>query len=250
MSNSLAPSALPVPSRAARRRAWIGRLGGAGALIGLALLGAWAWRDDDLAPEQREQLPAFIMEHPSITVRKDGVWSWHFDAAQIEPSPDGRQTFARKLSNGVLFRADKPVLRLRAARARLDNNTSNVEASGGIQAQAGDANRFSVSSTVVLWNYALKTLSCPSRVEAQLRDFHFQAPRLDYNWESGDLICNAPVELHAPGVQLKATRFKASTKTRVLELGGGVSMTFDARTARPQQWHNLLPLPGSHETNF
>lgn len=243
MSNSLAPSVLPVPSRAARRRVWIGRLGSAGALIGLALLGAWAWRDDDLAPEQREQLPAFIMEHPSITVRKDGVWSWHFDAAQIEPSPDGSQTFARKLSNGVLFRADKPVLRLRAARARLDNNTSNVEASGGVQAQASDANRFSVSSIVVRWNYALKTLSCPLAVEAQLRDFHFHAPRLDYNWESGDLTCAAPVELRAPGVEVKATRFKASTKTRLLELGGGTRMSFDPQTARPNKWRDLLSLP-------
>lgn len=242
MSRSLAPSSLPVPSSAARRRVWIGRLGSAGALVGMALLGAWAWRDDDLAPEQREQLPAFVMEHPSITVLKDGVRAWHFDAAQIEPSPDGAHTFARHLSNGVLFQGDKPILQLSAARARLDNNTSNVEASGGVHAQASSPNRFSIFSPTVMWNYALKMLSCPSSVQAQLRDFRFTAPRLDYNWESGDLICNAPVELRAPGVRLKATRLRASTKTRQLELGGGSEMLFDVDKARPQKWPTLFSL--------
>lgn len=229
-------------SRATRRRAWMVRLGGAGAFAVTVLLGAWAWRDDDIAPAHREQEPAFIMERPSITARKDGVRAWYFDAAQIEPSPDGTQTIARRVSNGILFRADKAVLHLSAARVQLDNATSNVRASGGVQAQASSPNRFSISSPVVTWNYALKRLSCPSPVQAQLRDFHFEAPRLNYNWESGDLICNAPVELHAPGVRLKAMHLKASTKTHVLELGGGSEMSFDVSAARPQKWPALFSL--------
>lgn len=212
----------------------------AGALVGAALLGVWAWRDDDIAPAQREQLPAYTMERPSITVRKEGARLWQFDAAQIEPSPDGTQTFARKLSNGILFRADKPLLHLSAARVRLDNTSNNVEASGGVKASA--PNRFSVASTVVKWDYARKLLSCPELVQARLRDFRFNAPHLEYNWESGELACDAPVELHAPGVRLKATRLKASTKTHVLELGGGSEMLFDVDKARPQKWPALFPL--------
>lgn len=212
----------------------------AGALVGAALLGVWAWRDDDIAPAQREQLPAYTMERPSITVRKEGARLWQFDAAQIEPSPDGTQTFARKLSNGILFRANKPLLHLSAARVRLDNTSNNVEASGGVKASA--PNRFSVASTVVKWDYARKLLSCPELVQARLRDFRFNAPHLEYNWESGELACDAPVELNAPGVRLKATRLKASTKTHVLELGGGSEMLFDVDKARPQKWPALFPL--------
>jgi hypothetical protein len=213
----------------------------AGALVGAALLGVWAWRDDDIAPAQREQLPAYTMERPSITVRKEGARLWQFDAAQIEPSPDGTQTFARKLSNGILFRADKPLLHLSAARVRLDNTSNNVEASGGVKASA--PNRFSVASAVVKWDYARKLLSCPESLKARLRDFRFNAPHLEYNWESGELACNAPVELHAPGLEVRAGRLKASTKSRVLDLGGGAQLSFDPRTARPQQWRDLLSLP-------
>ncbi len=235
------PLSTPAPSRAARRRVWMRWLGWAGGLVGTALLGSWAWRDDEIAPAQREELPSYTMESPSFTVRKDGARLWQFDAAQIEPSPDGTQTFARKLKNGILFRADKPVLHLSAARVRLENATNNVEASGGVQASG--PNRFVVESSVVKWNYARKMLSCPESVKARLRDFRFQAPRLNYNWESGDLMCDAPVELLAPGVRLKALRLKASTKTRVLELGGGVHLSFDPQKARPKELKNLLPTP-------
>ncbi len=235
------PLSNPTPSRAARRRVWMRWLGWTGGVLGTALIGSWAWRDDDIAPAQREELPSYTMESPSFTVRKNGARLWQFDAAQIEPSPDGTQTFARKLKNGILFRADKPVLHLSAARVRLENATNNVEASGGVKASG--PNRFAVESKVVKWNYARKMLSCPEPVNAMLRDFRFKAPRLNYNWESGELGCDSPVELSAPGLQVRAPRFKASTKTHVLDLGGGAQLSFDPRTARPQKWRDVLSLP-------
>ena len=243
MSRSSLSSLLPAPSRVARRRVWLGRLGALGVVAVAVLLVAWAWRDDDIAPAHREDEPAFTVEHPSIVARKNGQRLWQFDAAQIEPSPDGSQTVVKNVSNGILFRGDKPFLKISAKRVRLENVANNVEATGGVQASGPD--RFAVSSSVVNWNYGRKLLLCPQPVTAQLRDFHFQAPRLNYNWESGELGCNSPVELQAPGVHLKAPHLKASTKTRALELGGGVSMTFDPQTARPQKWRDLLTLPGT-----
>lgn len=180
------------------------------------------------------------MEHPSLLSRKDGAKLWQFDAQTIEPSPDGSQTFAHHVSNGLLFRGGKAILHLSAQSVRLNNTTKDVEATGGVKASGND--RFSVASSVVRWNYARRLLMCPAKVEATLRDFHFQAPHLNYNWESGDLVCQAPVELNAPGVRLKATSLKASTKTRVLTLGGGSEMSFDVSKARPQKWPDLFQL--------
>jgi len=231
------------PSRSAMRRVWLARLGTVGVVVVAVSLGRWAWRDDELAPVPQAPQPSFIVEHPSFTNRENGAKLWQFDAAQIEPSPDGSQTFARHVSNGVLFRGDKPILHLSADSVRLNNTSKDVEATGGVRASGND--QFSVASTIVRWNYARKLLMCPSKVEAKLRDWTFVAPHLNFNWRSGDVACNSPLELQAPGVRLKATSLLASTKTRVLHLGGGTEMSFDVSKVRPQKWPELFQLPVS-----
>ena len=180
-----------------------------------------------------------IVEGTSQTVRKDGKRLWQFDAARIELSPDGSQTLAHGVTNGVLFKDDRPVLHLSAPLVRLENASNNVEASGGVQA-AGDG-QFSVAAPLVRWNYKDKLLSCPSPVQAKLREFTFTAPRLDYRWDTGALSCESPVELHGPGARLSGTHLHASTKTRSLELGGG-DISFDVTKARPNKWRELLAL--------
>jgi len=241
MSRTAAPPMLP--SRSALRRVWLARLGTLGAVIVAVLLGRWAWRDDEMAPAPQAPQPSFIMEHPSLTARENGAKLWQFDAAQIEPSPDGSQTFAHHVSNGVLFRGDKPILHLSADSVRLNNTSKDVEATGGVKASGND--QFSVASTIVRWNYARKLLLCPAKVEAKLRDWTFVAPNLNFNWQSGELACNSPVELQAPGVRMKATSLIASTKNRHLQLGGGTEMSFDVSKVRPQKWPDLFQLPSS-----
>ncbi len=224
-----------------QRRVWWRR----GMLMALAggiiLIIWWGFQDDDISPVAPEPESPLIAEKTSQTVRKDGKRLWHFDAARIELSPDGSQTFAHRVSNGILFRDDKPFLHLSAQLIHLENTSNNVEATGGVKA-SGD-NGFAVSSRLVRWNYGLQRLSCPTRVDAQLRDFSFQAPHLDYQWNLGELTCDAPVELRAPGIVLGAKRLKASTKTRLLELGGGVNLSFDSNTAHPEKLKDLLAIP-------
>jgi len=238
MSRFAAP--LMPPSRSAMRRVWFVRLGGVGAVVVAVALGRWAWRDDELAPVPGAPEPSFVMVHPRFISRENGAKLWQFNADKIEPSPDGSQMFARHVSNGVLFRGDKPILHLSADTVRLNNTSKDVEATGGVRASGSD--QFSVASTIVRWNYARKLLMCPSKVEAKLRDWHFVAPHLNFNWSSGELACNSPVELEAPGVRMKATSLVASTKTRHLQLGGGTEMSFDVSKARPQKWPDLFRL--------
>ena len=210
----------------------------AGAVV---LIAWWGFQDDEISPVAPEPQPPLIAEKTTQTVRVDGKRLWQFDASRIELSPDGSQTYAHSVSNGTLFRDDKPILHLSARLVRLENNSNNVEASGGVK--AAGANRFAVSSRLVHWNYEKKRLLCPLAVKAQLRDFAFEAPHLKYQWDAGELSCDAPVELRAPGIRLGAKRLKASTKTRVLELGGGVHLSFDARTAHPEKLKDLLATP-------
>lgn len=207
----------------------------------VGLIVRWGFQDDAIAPVSPEPEPPLIAEKTTQTVRVDGKRLWQFDASRIELSPDGSQTYAHRVSNGILFRDDKPFLHLSAPLVHLENTSNNVEASGGVKASG--ANRFAVSSRLVRWNYEKKRLLCPLTVTAQLRDFSFDAPRLKYQWDAGELTCDAPVELRAPGILLGAKRLKASTKTRVLELGGGVHLSFDARTAHPEKLKDLLATP-------
>ena len=200
---------------------------------------AWGFRDDAISPVAPEPEPPLIAEKTRQTVRKDGKRLWQFDAARIELSPDGSQTFAHNVSNGILFRDDKPFIHLSARLVHLENASNNVEASGDVTASSDE--RFKVSSPLVKWNYEQKKLSCPSPVKAHLREFTFNAPHLGYNWDTGVLTCDAPVELKAVGVRLKGTRLKASTKTHLLELGGS-ELTFDVHKARPNKWKDLLSL--------
>ncbi|BCM92397.1 hypothetical protein IAD21_04276 [Abditibacteriota bacterium] len=239
----LSPASLssPVPTRTMQRRLWWRRgaaLVGAGAVL---LVGWWGFQDDEISPVAPEPESPLIAEKTSQIVRKDGKRLWQFDASRIELSPDGSQTFAHRVSKGILFRDDKPFLNLSAQLVHLENTSNNVEATGGVKA-SGD-NRFAVSSRLVRWNYSLKRLSCPTRVNAQLRDFSFEAPRLNYQWDAGELTCDQPVELRAPGIVLGAKRLKASTKTRVLDLGGGVHLSFDTKTAHPEKLKDLLSTP-------
>lgn len=182
-----------------------------------------------------------MAEQTRQTVSKDGKRLWQFDAARIELSPDGGQTFAHRVTNGIFFRDEKPFLHLSARLVHLENASNNLEATGGVKATGDD--RFSVSSRLVRWNYAQKSLSCPTAVKAQLRDFSFDAPRLKYQWDTGALTCEQPIELRAPGIRLGAKRLNASTKTRVLELGGGVHLSFDTTKIRPEKLKNLLSIP-------
>lgn len=242
MSVSSLPSfSSPVAVRRAQRRLWVRRgivMCGTGVVL---LVGLWGFQDDEISPVAPEQVPPIIAEQTSQTVRKDGKRLWHFNAARIELSPDGSQTFAHRVTDGILFRDDQPFLRLSARLVHLENASNNVEATGGVKATGNE--HFSVASRLVRWNYGAKRLSCPTPVEAELRDFRFDAPRLNYQWDSGDLICEQPVELRAPGIRLGAKRLKASTKTRVLELGGGVHLSFDTKKARPEKFKDLLSIP-------
>ncbi len=208
-------------------------------LVAVALVVRWGFRDDAISPVAPEALPPMVVEGTSQTVRKDGKRLWQFDAARIELSPDGSQTLAHGVTNGILFRDDKPILHLTAPLVRLENASNNVEASGGVHA-AGDG-QFEVTAPLVRWNYKGKLLSCPLPVQAKLREFTFSAPRLDYRWDTGALTCEAPVELRAPGVRLEGTHLHASTKTRALELGGS-ELSFDVSKARPDKWRELLAL--------
>lgn len=238
-SPASSPASPRLAVRRAGRRTWFRRgawLVGAGVSV---LVIAWGFRDDAISPAAPEPVPPLIAEKTRQTVRKDGKRLWQFDADKIELSPDGSQTFAHNVSNGILFRDDKPFIFLSARLVHLENNSNNVEASGGVTAKG--ENRFAVSSRIVKWNYAQKKLSCPSNVKANLREFTFDAPRLSYNWETSVLMCDSPVELKAQGVRLKGTRLKASTKTHLLELGGS-ELSFDVRKARPNKWKDLLSL--------
>lgn len=238
--SSLASPDVPLSGRAARRL-WKRRAAMSGAVLVGALVVAWGFRDDALSPIAPEPVPPLIAEKTRQIVRKNGQRLWQFDAEKIELSPDGSQTYAHGVSNGILFRDDKPFLHLSAPQVHLENASNNLDASGGVQA-SGD-NRFAIASRLVSWNYEQKKLFCPSPVKAQLRDFSFDAPHLSYQWDAGDLTCNAPIELRTEGVRLSARTLKASTKTRVLELGGGIHFSFDSKTAQPNQWKDLLASP-------
>lgn len=218
---------------------WMRRLLGVVALSVVGVIVWWGFRDDEISPVAPEPVPPIIVEKTRQIVRKDGHRLWQFDARKIELSPDGSQTLAHNVSNGVLFKEDKPILRLSAPLVHLENNSNNVDANGGVKASGN--NRFSISSRMVRWNYQRKVLACPTAVKANLRDFSFDAPYLQYKWDTGALTCDSPVELQAPGVRLGAKRLKASTNNRLIELEGDVRLTFYPKTARPKDWKNLLP---------
>ncbi len=240
MSASTLASPSPAILRRAQRRKWLRRLWGLGIVMVIALIATWGFRDDAISPVAPKPESPLVAEKTRQVVRKDGKRLWQFDASKIELSPDGSQTFAHNVSNGILFRDDKPFIFLSAPLVHLENNSNNLEGSGGVSASTGE--RFAVSSQKVRWNTEQKRLTWPTPVRAQLRDFTFDAPYLSYKWDTGALSCDAPVELRAEGVRLKGNHLKASTQTKVLELGGG-DFSFDVSKARPNKWKDLLKLP-------
>lgn len=218
------------PLRQASRFRWFfGRLIGLGALVfGIWWIIEWANTDAPDAPVTSGSAPTIRIQNlRSFVVRKDGEKLWQLAAREILVAPDKSYTDARNVSRGVLFRDDQPFLHLSAQKVRLWNQSNDLEASGSVQVSGPQ--KFSFQTQSARWNNAQKRIVCPQPVRASLRDLDFQTARLAYDWEKGDLTCPQSVQISGDGVFLKAPNAKASTKTRVVTLGGGAELVFDPK---------------------
>lgn len=225
------------PKSASRARLWFNRslalrLIGAGALI---FAGWWVinWANTDApdAPVTSGDQPTIRIENlRSFVVREGGKRLWQLAAREIIVAPDKSYTEARNVSRGTFFRDDREFLHLSAQKVRLWNQTNNLEASGGVKVSGPD--QFSFQTPKANWDAAQKRVSCPENVKASLRGLDFSAPALLYEWEKGDLICPKTAQIVGNGFVLRAPNARASTKTRIVTLGGGAELIFDPKTVK------------------
>ena len=205
---------------------------GAGALL-VALL---VWLNDEAPPAKTKQTyvsPLQIENLRSFTIRKDGQKVWEIAAKTVALSDKGDMTIAQNVSRATFFREGQPFLHLKAPHVRLSNLTNNLEATGGVFASGPD--QFSFNTPLVRWLNKTKLVQCPQNVRATLRAFEFDAPALIYSWNTGEVLCKQKVELRTEGAVLRSSMLKANVKSRKIELGGGVELVFDPKTANFQQ---------------
>ncbi len=194
------------------------------------------WLGDEAPPAKTKQTyvsPLQIENLRSFTIRKDGQKVWEIAAQKVALSDKGDQTIAQNVSKATFFREGQPFLHLKAPHLRLSNLTNNLEATGGVFASGPD--QFSFNTPLVRWLNKNKLVQCPQNVRATLRAFEFDAPDLIYSWNSGEVLCKQQVELRTEGAVLRSNMLKANVKSRKIELGGGVELVFDPKTANFQQ---------------
>ena len=223
--------------QASRLRLWFGRMMGLGTLVfGVWWIIEWANTDPPDAPITSGDAPTIRMENlRSFVARKNGKKLWQLAAREILVAPDKSYTDARGVSRGVFFRDDHPFLHLSAQKVRLWNQTNDLEATGTVSVTGPQ--KFFFRTQSARWNNAQKRIVCPKPVRASLRGLDFQTPTLFYNWDAGDFYCPKPAQVSGEGLSLKAGTVKASTKTRIVTLGGGAELVFDPKTVKG------LPIP-------
>jgi LPS export ABC transporter protein LptC len=194
------------------------------------------WLNDEVPVTKTKQTyvsPLQIEDLRSFSVRQEGKKVWEISATKVEISPRNDQTIAQGVSKAIFFRDGEPFLNLKAPKVRLSNVTNNLEATGGVFASGPD--QFSFSTPIVRWLNKTKLIQCPQAVQATLRAFEIDSPGLLYSWDSGELVCKQKVELRTEGAVLRSNMLKANVKSRKIELGGGVELVFDPKTANFQQ---------------
>jgi LPS export ABC transporter protein LptC len=207
-------------------------------LVLLAVATAWPalarWLVD-VEPQPRMEeanSPSIIASGAnSILVRENGRKLWEFSARRIEVSADHRFATATDVDRGVLFRNNKPFVRVQAQRIRVNQESKDWQAEGVLRAQGPDG--LTIESKRALWKYQTGQLFCPQPVQATFRGARLTTHGVVYDAAKSQLRCPQPVEVRAARATLRTnagTQVVADIKRRRVEVQGGVELVIKART--------------------
>jgi hypothetical protein len=189
----------------------------------------WRWlRDEDTptSPASDPQSPAVeATGAQSIVMREDGRKVWEFSAQRITISPDHRYATATGVQRGVMYRDNRPFIRMQATQVRMNQETRDWQAKGALKAQGPDG--FSIQSPQAQWTHAKQQLQCPTNVQATLRGMKIATRQVVYDAGRSELRCPQPVEVTSPRATMKTqhgTQVVADIKRRRVEFQGGVEI--------------------------
>jgi hypothetical protein len=171
----------------------------------------------------RSNEPTIVAEGVTHSVIWDkGRRVWEFSARRIVITPDRQYAIATGMEQATFFRDNKPYLKLKAGFVRLNQQTFNAEASGGVVADGPEGVR--IRTERANWSHMRRVRSCPATVEASVRGLTVQSRNVSYDMPQSRLHCPQTIEVQGSQVTLRGKRATVDVKSRQVEFDGGTEV--------------------------
>ena len=187
----------------------------------IVFLGRWLRDEDDSLPQPAKTAdgPSIVAEGVErIVIRDKGRRVWEFAARKITITPDRMYAIATDMRQAILYRNDKPYLQLQASQVRLNQQTFDAEATGGVTASGPEGVK--IRTERAQWSHQSRVLRCPATVEATLRGLTVQTRDVSYDMSKSKLNCPQKVEVQGKRFHLRGASATVDVKTRRVEFSG------------------------------
>lgn len=171
-------------------------------------------------PPHSSQGPSIVAEGiEHIVIRDKGRRVWEFAARKITISPDRKYAVATGMRRAILYRNEKPYLQLQASSVRLNQQTFDAEATGGVTASGPEG--IEIRTERALWTQSRRVLQCPATVQVRVRGLTVQTRDVSYDMPQSRLHCPQRIEVQGPRISLRGLRAVVDVKNRRVEFNGG-----------------------------
>ena len=202
----------------------------ASAVCGAVALAVWfAGRAEKVEPLSTPR-PAPMIEAEnvrSIVVREGGRKVWEFAARRIEIDANQTYATAQNVTRGVLYGNGAPLWKLTARNVRLNQQTRDVDAGGGVHAQG--PNGLNIATRRARWTHRATRLNCPEAVTATLPRLTIQTGAASYEAKTDALRCTQTVTVSSEFAELTSPRAVAHPKAQTVSFEGGVDILIHTR---------------------
>lgn len=191
-------------------------------VILIVVVARWLRDEDDAAPNQPKTAegPSIVAEGVErIVIRDKGRRVWEFAARKITVTPDRMYAVATDIQRATFYRDDKPYLQLKASQVRLNQQTFDAEATGGVTASGPEG--VQIRTEDAKWTHRQRLLYCPATVQAKVRNLTVQTRSVSYDMPQNLLRCPQAIEVQGPHVTLRGARAVVDIKNRRVEFDGG-----------------------------
>jgi LPS export ABC transporter protein LptC len=178
--------------------------------------------------------PDIQVRFDRITVRgrAEGGRRWELEARSVELTRDQSLTRLDGLRHATLYAGDKPQLSVRAAWAKLESPSRNMELGGGVEVTSPAG--LMLRTDRLLWRAQDERLDTGGAVEMRIGDTAVRAPRAYYLARSESLVCEGGVRIKQGPNYLSGERLTADLGAETLEIAGDVRMRM--RVAEGQEF--------------
>lgn len=179
--------------------------------------------EDGISRKKRSETPS-VEAHDvqKVIFRKDGHKVWEFSADSISMSSDHKYATAIGIKQAILYRDNKPYVKLKAQKVRLNQHTYNAEATGKVEATS--PNGVVIHTTSAFWLHQTKQLHCPFNVLATVRDVVVESKNVWYDTEREILRCKQQVKLTSPQANLQTAEATVDVRKQLVSMNGGTEV--------------------------